>query len=169
MSTRNVYIPKKYLYPQCPTPPTCANYTRNSYIFKKVYAQSNYTKETYVYSKCLYPHEMSVTSISNPPICTNTKFVYPQTNLWIKRLYKRDVFLREISKSSKKFCILHVLLPICASYAVAGTALRSWHCLLLYALFRKSCLLQRFAPSFRSMIIMMSAPCTQEVGRSARI
>ena len=33
------------------------------------------------------------------------------------------------------------------------------------ALFRKSCL-QRFAPLFRSMIIMMSAPCTQEVGRS---
>jgi len=36
------------------------------------------------------------------------------------------------------------------------------------ALFRKSCLLQRFAPSFQSMIIMMSAPCTQEVGTSAR-
>ena len=36
------------------------------------------------------------------------------------------------------------------------------------ALFRKSCLPQRFAPSFRSMKIMMSAPCPQEVGRSAR-
>jgi len=36
------------------------------------------------------------------------------------------------------------------------------------ALFRKSCLLQRFATSFRSMIIMMPAPCTQEVWRSAR-
>ena len=36
------------------------------------------------------------------------------------------------------------------------------------ALFRKSCLLQRFASSFRSMIIVILAPCTQEVGRSAR-
>jgi len=36
------------------------------------------------------------------------------------------------------------------------------------ALFRKFCLLQSFASSFRSMIIMMSAPCTQEVGKSAR-
>jgi len=35
------------------------------------------------------------------------------------------------------------------------------------ALFPKS-LLQRFASLFQSMIIMMSAPCTQEVGRSAR-
>jgi len=106
VSSRNVYILDALLLIR-------ARYTRKSYIDKKTCKESDYIKEMYVYSKCLYPQEISVSSMSDSPNLRklHAKFIYLQKSLCTKQLYKRDVCILEMSVSSRNVCNLNIESP----------------------------------------------------------
>jgi len=79
---------------------------------KYIYPQKSlWTKPLYTRSTCI--HEMSVSSISESPICKSYKWnsYIHQKSLWRKRLYTIDKWIRKMPSSSRNVCNLNIRLP----------------------------------------------------------